>query len=163
MNVVKLDWDVAYVAMVVYLCCKHLSLMFHMFFQTYVASVFIWKLHMFQAYVVNVFYLDIAYILQRFSSFLGVFASVSYTCFKCFICFLTYVAFIASGCLNIRSSVAAPSLSFCCLASMSSARRRRQSPLVWTGPMCLQADTTDKMWAGRRGTRDVGVDGKKSG
>jgi hypothetical protein len=41
MDVAKVDQDVAYVAMVVYLCCKRLSQMFHLFFQTYVASVFI--------------------------------------------------------------------------------------------------------------------------
>jgi hypothetical protein len=32
MDVAKVDRDVAYVAMVVYLCCKRLSLMFHLFF-----------------------------------------------------------------------------------------------------------------------------------
>jgi hypothetical protein len=45
-DVVKVDWDVAYVAMVVHLCCNRLSLMFHFFctrmlqvFQTHVSSV----------------------------------------------------------------------------------------------------------------------------
>jgi hypothetical protein len=54
MNVAKIDRDVAYVAMVVHLCCKLLFPLFHLFFQTYVASVFIWKLHMFHAYVANI-------------------------------------------------------------------------------------------------------------
>jgi hypothetical protein len=40
--------------MVVHLCCKLLSPLFYLFFQTYVASVFIWKLHMFHAYVANI-------------------------------------------------------------------------------------------------------------
>ena len=40
-DVAKVDRDVTYVAMVVHVCCKHLSLMFHLCFQTYVASVFI--------------------------------------------------------------------------------------------------------------------------
>ena len=52
MDVVKVDRDVAYVAMVVHLCCIE-SPMFHLFFQTYVASVF---------------YPDVAYVLQWFSS-----------------------------------------------------------------------------------------------
>jgi hypothetical protein len=41
MDVAKVDWDVAYVAMVVQVCYKGLFLMFHLCFQTYVASVFI--------------------------------------------------------------------------------------------------------------------------
>jgi hypothetical protein len=41
MDVVKVDRDVAYVAMVVHICCKRLFPMFHLFFQIYVASVFI--------------------------------------------------------------------------------------------------------------------------
>jgi hypothetical protein len=41
MNVAKVDRDVAYVAMVVHLCWKHLFLMFYLFFQMYIASVFI--------------------------------------------------------------------------------------------------------------------------
>jgi hypothetical protein len=32
MDFAKIDQDVAYVAMVVHLCCKRLSLMFHLFF-----------------------------------------------------------------------------------------------------------------------------------
>jgi hypothetical protein len=53
-DVVKVDMDVAYFAMVVHVCCKLLFLMFHMFFQTCVASVFIWMLHMFHTYVATV-------------------------------------------------------------------------------------------------------------
>jgi uncharacterized membrane protein len=40
-DVAKLDYDVAHVAMVVHICWKLLFLMFHLFFPTYVASVFI--------------------------------------------------------------------------------------------------------------------------
>jgi hypothetical protein len=47
MDVAKVDWDVAHVAMVVHVCCKPMFSMFHLFFTTYVASVFIWMLHMF--------------------------------------------------------------------------------------------------------------------
>jgi hypothetical protein len=39
MDLVKVDPDVAYVAMVVHVCCKRLFLMFYLFFQTYVASI----------------------------------------------------------------------------------------------------------------------------
>jgi hypothetical protein len=41
MDVAKVDRDVAYVAMVVHVCCKRLFPIFHLFFQTYVVSVFI--------------------------------------------------------------------------------------------------------------------------
>jgi hypothetical protein len=41
MNVAKVDQDVANIAMVIHLCCNRLFLTFHLFFQTYVASVFI--------------------------------------------------------------------------------------------------------------------------
>jgi hypothetical protein len=40
-DVTKLDRDVAYVAMVVHVFCKLLFLIFYLFFQTYVANVFI--------------------------------------------------------------------------------------------------------------------------
>ena len=40
-DVAKVDQDVAYVAMVVQVCCKLLFPMFHLFLQTYVARVFI--------------------------------------------------------------------------------------------------------------------------
>ena len=50
-NVVKVDRDVV---MVVHVCCKLLFLMFQLFFQTYVTSVFIWMLHMFHTYIANV-------------------------------------------------------------------------------------------------------------
>jgi hypothetical protein len=46
-DVVKVDLDVAYVAMAIHLCCKYLFRMFHLL-QTYVASDFIWMLHMLQ-------------------------------------------------------------------------------------------------------------------
>ena len=47
-NVVKVDRDVAYVAMVVHIYCK---LLFPMFHQSYVANVFIRMLHIFHTYV----------------------------------------------------------------------------------------------------------------
>jgi hypothetical protein len=48
-------------------------------------------------YMLQVFYLDVAYVLQCFfKCFLGVFASVSEAYFECFICLQTYVANVAS-------------------------------------------------------------------
>ena len=64
--------------------------MFHLFFQTYVASVF-------------------AYVFTMISS---VFASVSDACFKCFICLQTYVASVAFECFKSRLRIASPSSPF---------------------------------------------------
>ena len=54
LDVAKVDQNVAYAAMVVYLCCKLLFPMFNLFFQIYVASVFSWMLHIFHIYVASV-------------------------------------------------------------------------------------------------------------
>jgi hypothetical protein len=145
MNVAKLDWNVAYVATVVHLCCKHLSPLFHMFFQTYVASVFIWKLHMFHAYVANVFIWMLHMCCKVFQVFSCVFTSVSDTCFKYFICFQTYVTFVASRCFKTRSSVASPSSPLCCLTSM----KRGKGEAVPTS-------VGRALWACGRSRRDVG-------
>jgi hypothetical protein len=40
-DVAKVDRHVAYVAMAIHVCCKRLFKMFHLFFLTYVANVFI--------------------------------------------------------------------------------------------------------------------------
>jgi hypothetical protein len=53
MDVAKVHRDGAYVVMVVHACCKLLFSMFHLFFQTDVASMFILMLHMFHTHVVN--------------------------------------------------------------------------------------------------------------
>jgi hypothetical protein len=57
--------------MVVHVCCKLLFSMFHLFFQTYVVSVFIWMLHIFHTYVVSVLsicYVCFAMVFKCFSS-----------------------------------------------------------------------------------------------
>jgi hypothetical protein len=46
-DVVKVDLDVVYVVMAIYVCCKYLFRMFYLL-QTYVAGAFIWMLHMLQ-------------------------------------------------------------------------------------------------------------------
>jgi hypothetical protein len=61
---------------------------------------------MFHTCVASV-YLDVAYVLQWFSS---VFASVSDACFKCFISLQMYIACVAFGCFKSRSGIASPSL-----------------------------------------------------
>jgi hypothetical protein len=76
MDVVKVDRDVAYVARVVHVCCKRLFPMFHLFFQMYVASVFIWMLYTFHTYIASV--------LSRCCVCLQWFSSVSGVFFKCF-------------------------------------------------------------------------------
>ena len=81
---VKLNWDVAYVAIAIHVYCKCMFQMCHLFFirmfQVCLFGCCICFIHMLQ-----VFYLDVAYVLQCFS---GGFASVSDTCLKCFICML---------------------------------------------------------------------------
>jgi hypothetical protein len=57
-------------------------------------------------HLLQLFYLDVTYVCNDFQVFLGVFASVPYTCFKCFIYILLYVAIVASECLKSRLSVA---------------------------------------------------------
>ena len=58
MDVAKIYRDVAHVAIVVHVCCKHLFQMLHLLFQTYVASGLfgccICFTHMLQEYVRNV-------------------------------------------------------------------------------------------------------------
>jgi hypothetical protein len=73
MYVAKIDRDVAYVAIIVNLCCKRLFSLFHLFFHIYVVSVFIWMLHMFHTYVVSVLFRCYVYDAMVF---------------KCFMCFL---------------------------------------------------------------------------
>jgi hypothetical protein len=58
--------DIAYLAIAIYVCCNCLFQMFHLFFQTYVASVFIWMLIMFDTYVCKCFCQHVAYVLQWF-------------------------------------------------------------------------------------------------
>jgi hypothetical protein len=54
MDVAKVTQDLVYVATVVHVCCKRPFSMFHLCFLTYVASEFIWMLHMFHQYVASV-------------------------------------------------------------------------------------------------------------
>ena len=65
MDVVKVYQDVAYVAMVVHVCCKGLLPMFHLCFPDVCRKCVYLELHM--------FYLDVMYICNGFQVFSGVF------------------------------------------------------------------------------------------
>ena len=102
MDVTNVDWDVPYVVMVVHVCCNRLSSMFHLFFQTYVASVFIWMLHMFHIYVASVF----IWMLLMFAMIFNCFCKYFRCMFRMFYLSFLYVTSIVSGCFKSRSGVA---------------------------------------------------------
>jgi hypothetical protein len=82
-DVAEVDRDVVYVAMVVHVCCKHLSPMFHLFF-SYVCCKCVYLNVTFVSHICcRCFYLDVAYVCNGFQLF---FASVSDKYFECFIC-----------------------------------------------------------------------------
>jgi hypothetical protein len=76
------DRVVAYVAMVVHVCCKLLFTMFHLFSSRRMLQACLFGCCIYFTYMLQVFYLDVAFVLQRFSC---VFASVSDTYCKYFI------------------------------------------------------------------------------
>jgi hypothetical protein len=75
MDVIKVDRNVVYVAMIIHVCCKLLFSMFHLFskhmLQVRLFRCCICFTHMFQ-----LFYLDVVYVFAMVSS-VGVFSSVS--------------------------------------------------------------------------------------
>ena len=83
------------VAMLVHEVASVSSQCFIYFFQTYVAIVFIWMLHMFHTYVACVLFGCCVW-SQWFSSVF----------FKCFKCLQTYVATVVFGYFKSRSGVA---------------------------------------------------------
>jgi hypothetical protein len=88
-------------------------------------------------HMLQLFYLDVAYMLQWFSSVL-LFLSGLDTCFKCFICLQTYVASVVYGCFKSRSSVASPSSP--CVSS---------SPSVALHPSQTRRERARGWWRGR--------------
>jgi hypothetical protein len=98
-DVAKVDRDVAYVAIVVHLCCKRLFPVFYLFSDICCTCV-----HTYVSSVLSGRYVMFAIVFKCFS---GVFANVSETCFKCFICLLLYVASIVSECFKTRSGCCA--------------------------------------------------------
>jgi hypothetical protein len=100
MDVAKVDRDVLYVAMVVHVCCKSLFQMFHLFFKR-MLQVCLSRCCICFTHMLQVFYLDVAYVFQWlfkcFHVFLQVFqtqasnvsfifrrlfVNVSFRCFK---------------------------------------------------------------------------------
>jgi hypothetical protein len=65
MGVVIVDQDVAHVAIVVYICCKRLFQLFHMFFIC-MLQVCLFRCYICFTHMLQVFYLDVAYVLQWF-------------------------------------------------------------------------------------------------
>jgi hypothetical protein len=90
-DVAKVDQDVAYVAMVIHICCKHLFLMFQLF-QTYDAHVYLGV-----AYVSHLCCKCFIQMLHRLHTYV---ASVSSRCCICFAIathvFYTYVASVST-------------------------------------------------------------------
>jgi hypothetical protein len=93
MDVAKVDRDVAYVAMVVDVCCKLLLLMFHLF-SRHMLQMCLFGCCIYLTRMLQVFYLDVVYVLQWlfmcFWVFLHVFkthvsniSSSSDVCCKC--------------------------------------------------------------------------------
>jgi hypothetical protein len=83
-DVAKVDRDVAYVVIVVHVCCKSLFPMFHLFFRR-MLQVCLSGCYICFTYMLQMFYLDVAYVCNGFQVFFMCFASVSDACFKCFI------------------------------------------------------------------------------
>lgn len=86
MDVAKLDRNVLYVAIVVHVCWKLLFLMFYLFSDVYIVSVYIWMLHIFYKYDGSVLSLCCVSFTMDFKFIPVVFACLSIVCFKCFVC-----------------------------------------------------------------------------
>jgi hypothetical protein len=71
-DIAKVDRDVAYIAMVVHVYCNHLSLMFHLF-SRYTLEVCLSGCYICFTHMLQVFYLDVAYICNGLQLFLQVF------------------------------------------------------------------------------------------
>jgi hypothetical protein len=59
MDIAEVDWDVAYVVMVVHVCCKLLFSMFHLFFDICCKCVYLDVVYVF-THMLQVFYLNVA-------------------------------------------------------------------------------------------------------
>jgi hypothetical protein len=106
MDVAKIYQDVAYVAMVVYVCCKVLFSMFHLTITAHVCCKCVYLDVAYASHVCcNCFIWMLRMVCNGFQVFLCVFAWVSDACFKCFICLQTYVTSVASRCFKSRLGV----------------------------------------------------------
>jgi hypothetical protein len=80
----KVDRDVAYVVMVVHVCCKLMFSMFHIFFSDVCCKCVYLDVAYVFTHMLQVFYLDVAYVYNSFKCFSGFFSSVLDACFICF-------------------------------------------------------------------------------
>jgi hypothetical protein len=78
-DVTKVDRNVAYVVMVIHVCCKCVFPMFHLFFRR-TLQVCLSRYYICFTHILQVFYMDVAYVCNCFSC---VFESVSDVCFEC--------------------------------------------------------------------------------
>jgi hypothetical protein len=160
-DVAKVDRDIAYVAMVVHVCCKLLFPMFHLLFRRMLQVCLFWMLHIFHTYVASVLSRCCVCFCNGFKCFSDVFANVSDACSKCFICLQTYVASVASECFKSRTSVASAASSQCLLLPTPAGHPPPPSSLfdvgdvrsgmdsVWTREMAWEKDC--KRGSRRRG------------
>jgi hypothetical protein len=68
-DIAKVERDVAYVAIVVYVCCKRLFLTFHLFSTICCKCVY----YLCITHMMQLFYLDVVYVCNDFQVFLQVF------------------------------------------------------------------------------------------
>jgi hypothetical protein len=108
-DIANVNQDVVYVAMVVHVYCKLLFPMFYYFFFIHMLQVCLSGSCICFTHMLQMFYLDVAYVWKGFKCFSGVFACASDACFKCFICLQTYVASVACRRFKSRSRVTSPS------------------------------------------------------
>jgi hypothetical protein len=120
-DVAKVDRDVAYIAMVVHVCCKCMLTMFHLCFRMYVASVFYLNVAYFSYICCKCFIWILRMFCNGFECFSRcLFANISEACFKYFICLQTYVVTVASQYFKSTSGVVSLSSLFYCLTLVSS-------------------------------------------
>jgi hypothetical protein len=102
LDVIKVDHDVTHVAMAIHVYFKCMFQMFHLFFHTFIASASsgccICLTRMLQ-----LFYLDVAYVCNGFQEFSCAFASVSHALLQVFQLFRMNVANVSSGYFKSRS------------------------------------------------------------
>jgi hypothetical protein len=154
-DVLKVDRDVAHNVMAIHICFKCMFQIFHML-QTYVASassgccIYMHVASIYFKYfrcfirILQVFYLDVAYVCNGFQVFSNAFASISDAYLKCF--FFLYVATVAFECFKSRSGVAHG------MRVENGWQRRRRSGLHGPAAGALARCATLASWIGRPGT-----------
>ena len=117
-DVAKVDRDIAYVAMVVHVCCKLLFPMFHLFFQSTLQVCLLVCCICF-THMLQVFYLDVAYVLQWFLSVFHMFLQVFQMHVSCVSSAIRRILQVLHPDVLKVDRVLHLSPYFCCLASVS--------------------------------------------